>query len=278
MVGWRPRRPSTLGPVIGRASPTKQFPLVRVPSVTAVAGLIALGPACGADGRQTVDVFAASSLVDIAELVEEDYEADNPETDIRLNLAGTNALIRQINSGADAAVLVAADTSFIDDLIDQPSVPPLVLATNRLTLVVPADNRAKISGPADLNRDDVLTARCAPGVPCGDATDRYLATSDLLVSRATEEPNVRAVLAKVTSGEVDAGFVYRSDALAGGTAVKEIPLAGAPEVAVAVARLDDSRAGAELIDHFASDDIRHALEQLGFAPADRTTGSGGDGQ
>ncbi len=219
------------------------------------------------DGRRTIDVYAASSLADMMELVEEGYERDNPEVDLRMNLAGTNALVRQVNSGADAAILVAADASFLEDLVEEPIVTPVALATNELTLTVPADNPAGIAGPEDLGREGVLTARCATGVPCGDATDVYLAANGFAVARSTEEANVRSVLAKVSTGEVDAGFVYRTDAAATDT-VLEIPLADAPQVTVTMAQLDSSEATTELARYLGSDEVADLFARLGFGPAE----------
>ena len=217
------------------------------------------------DGRRSIDVYAASSLADIMELVEDRYERDNPEVDLRMNLAGTNALVRQVNSGADASILVAADASFLDDLIYPTAAPPIPLATNELTLTVPVDNPAGIDGPEDLIDDDVLTARCATGVPCGDATDDYLAANGYAIGRSTEEANVRSVLTKVSAGEVDAGFVYRTDA-AVTDAVIQIPLAGVPQVTVTMVQLDSERSTVDLARYLASDEVAELFEQLDFGP------------
>jgi molybdate transport system substrate-binding protein len=217
------------------------------------------------DGRRPIDVYAASSLADVMELVEDRYERDNPEVDIRMNLAGTNALVRQVNSGADAAILVAADASFLDDLIDPPAASPVPLATNELTLTVPVDNPAGIEGPADLSVEGVLTARCATGVPCGDATDDYLAANGFTVGRSTEEANVRSVLTKVSAGEVDAGFVYRTDAAAS-DAVIQIPRADAPQVTVTMARLAGAEPTVDLARYLASTEVAELFEQLDFGP------------
>ena len=243
--------------------------------------LAALAGCSNGDDRRTIDVYAASSLVDIMNSIEDGYEADNPEVDIRMNLAGTNALVRQINSGAEAAILVAADASLLDDLSSQPVAPPVPLASNELVLIVPGDNPADLAEPADLATGGVLTARCATGVPCGDATDRYLTAAALSVARSTEEANVRSVLAKVSSGEVDAGFVYRTDALAAASVV-EIPLDGAPRVTIAMAQLDRGEATTDLADYMQSAAVAERFGELGFGPpnvsaggASTTTGAGG---
>ncbi len=246
--------------------------------IASVVPTLVLG-GCSNDDRATIDVFAASSLADIMELVEEDYERDRPEVDLRMNLAGTNALVRQINSGADASVLVAADASFLDDLLNPPVSSPVPLATNVLTLAVPGDNPAGVDGPADLADPDVLTARCATGVPCGDLTDEFLAANGLTVGRATEEANVRSVLAKVSTGEVDAGFVYRTD-VAAAEAVTEIALDEAPQATVTLAQLQQGDAADDLVRHLRSDEVAELFTRLGFGPPgdglpDAAPGDGG---
>ena len=216
-----------------------------------------------------VTVYAASSLTDIMEFVETDFESRYPDVDVRVNVAGTNTLLRQVNNGADVDLFLAADVTAFDLLADPPVEAPSVLAVNTLTLVVPADNPASISAPSDLGADGVLTARCAPGVPCGDATDRFLDASGLSIHRSTDEPNVRSVLAKVAGGEVDAGFVYRSD-LASGVEVTEIALADAPTVTVGAARLTDHELSRELMTTLTSDEVRQRFVEMGFAAPEST--------
>lgn len=168
------------------------------------------------DRTQVVQVYAASSLTDVFTEFEHRFEASHPGIDIRLNLAGSSTLVRQINDGAPADVFAPADVAILSKL--DPSRghgsddPPEPYATNELVLVVPEGNPKSIASLADLSSSDILTAKCISGVPCGDATDHGLSAADVELGLATEETNVRSVLAKVVAAEVDAGFVYRTDA------------------------------------------------------------------
>ncbi|MCA1675171.1 MAG: extracellular solute-binding protein, partial [Actinobacteria bacterium] len=63
---------------------------------------------------------------------------------------------------------------------------------------------------------------CAPQVPCGSATETIEQKTGVQLSPASEEPDVRSVLAKVTAGEADAGLVYVTDAASAKSQVEQI--------------------------------------------------------
>ncbi len=64
-----------------------------------------------------------------------------------------------------------------------------------------------------------------PGrVPCGATAAKVFENAQITVTPVTEEIDVKAVLSKVTLGEVDAGVVYVTDVLAAGDAVKAIEI------------------------------------------------------
>lgn len=240
-------------------------PLVALAAVSSATVLAFAATGCTIGGdRTTVDVYAASSLTDAFGMLETSYEADNPGVDVRLNLAGSSALLRQIEDGAAADVYAPADRSLLDGLTERVVGDVEVYATNRLTIVVPDDDKTTVDEPSDLADEAVLVARCAPGVPCGDATERYLASAGLRVGRSTDEANVRSVLLKVVSGEADAGFVYTTDAQARAGDVTEIPLTDAPTVELAVAALSDDEHAVAFAHYVASEEAADVFRSLGF--------------
>lgn len=234
-------------------------------AVAVLAALLGLG-ACSSDDDRTVDVYAASSLTEAYQTLEERFEAENPDVDVRLNLAGSNALQRQILDGAGAHVFAPADVTLIDGILDLLADDASVYASNQLTLIVPTDDDgdAAVTSTTELADDGLLVARCAPGVPCGDATDRYLSDTELSIGRSTDEPNVRSVLLKVANGEADAGFVYRTDAEARADAVTEIVLTDAPTVDLAVAVLSDDDDARAFADFVLSDEAADVFRSFGF--------------
>jgi molybdate transport system substrate-binding protein len=101
---------------------------------------------------------------------------------------------------------------------------PVIFARNRLAIVVPADNPAGISSPADLAGDGVQLVMAADTVPVGQYARESICLMSADVSTygddfadrvasniVSNETNVRNVLTKVQLGEADAGIVYVTD-------------------------------------------------------------------
>lgn len=143
---------------------------------------------------------------------------------------GSSRLAIQIIEGAGVDVFAAADESTMQRVVDAGlAAAPKVFAANTLTLVVPRGNRAGVSGLADLAQPDLTVALCAIEVPCGAATSTLFAATGVTPDVDSYEQNVAAVLAKVSTGEVDAGLVYVTDA-ARSAEVEVIEVAGADAV------------------------------------------------
>lgn len=229
-------------------------------ALAAVCCLAVTATGCG-DDVVTVDVFAASSLTDAFSELEERYEEANPDVDIRLNLAGSDTLRRQIDDGADADVLAPAALELFNGL----GAEPLPYATNQLEIITIDPEVAARVAAGDFA--GLLIARCASGVPCGDAADEFIDASgfDFSDATVTSEANVRAVSAKVELGEADVGLVYRTDAVAAGDAVFATGITGAEaSVVLAIAALDtDGEAGA-FVDFVLEQ--REVFDVLGFGP------------
>ncbi len=94
--------------------------------------------------------------------------------------------------------------------------------SNVLTIVVPPGNPKGIQSFADLAKPDVTELVCAPQVPCGAATTQIEQATNIELSPASEEPDVRSVLAKVQAKEADAGLVYITDARSAAGKVEQI--------------------------------------------------------
>ena len=179
------------------------------PLLAAVAVLGALA-ACGGssgdaapagdegDGPEgAVTVFAAASLTDAFADVAAAFEDEHPGVTVELSFAGSPSLREQVLEGAPADVVATADEGVMADLVDEGAVgEPVAFATNRLQLAVPAGNPAGVGGLDDLGRGDLVIGLCAAGVPCGDLARRVLDGAGVEPAPDTEEPNVRALLAK----------------------------------------------------------------------------------
>ena len=98
---------------------------------------------------------------------------------------------------------------------------PVVFARNQLVIAVPKGNPKGIAGLADLSKPGLKVALCAEEVPCGAAAKK----AGVAVPPVTLERDVKAALAKVKLGEVDAALVYRTDAKASATDVDGVEFA-----------------------------------------------------
>jgi molybdenum ABC transporter, periplasmic molybdate-binding protein len=195
----------------------KRVAAVALACVAAVAALVGCSPepstpTTGVSG--TITVFAAASLTDVFEDVAEDFEAAHPGARLEFNFAGSSALATQINEGAPADVFASASPATMRTVADAGNTDgaPVVFVRNQLVIAVEAGNPLGITGLEDLTKPGVTVALCAEQVPCGAAATTAIAASGLTITPVSYEENVRAALAKVSLGEVDAALVYRTDA------------------------------------------------------------------
>ena len=146
--------------------------------------------------------------------------AEFPDVQVQVNIAGSGTLVNQIAEGAIADAVLLAGASQMDRLqSDTAFQPPVSIARNTLTVVVSSETHREVNTISDLQDSGLQGAICVRGAPCGALALEFSETANLDLTGTTREPNVKAVLAKVLRGEVDYGFVYRSDARLAASAV-----------------------------------------------------------
>ncbi len=190
-----------------------------VPAAASVALLLSLAGCGGSDDEATtLTVYAAASLTASFGQLADEFEREHPGTEVQLSFGGSSDLVTQIQEGAHADVFASADLATMQKLTDDDLADgdPQDFATNTLEIAVPPGNPAGIRGLADLAAPGVNLVVCAPEVPCGAATRAVADAAGVTLNPVSEEQSVTDVLAKVTSGEADAGLVYRTDVQAAG--------------------------------------------------------------
>lgn len=153
----------------------------------------------GCQGKPALTVAAASSLQDALRECASAYEARTHER-VELDFAGSNAIGAQIRAGAPVDVFVSADEEAVKAIESRP------LLSNALVIV----------GDGDLRHAQRIAIGNPSAVPAGKYAKRYLEREGLwreLEPKLIPTENVRAALAAVDRGVVDAAFVYRTDAL-----------------------------------------------------------------
>jgi len=211
----------------GRTSATpRRFPLgaLRLAAALVVACPLVAGAAFAA-ATTSLRVFAAASLSDAFADIAHAFEAAHPGVKVETNLAGSQQLAAQLALGAEADVFAPADERWMDDVAGKQllAADPVVFARNRLVVIVPRTNPARIMRLQDLGKRGVKLVLGADAVPAGrysrqalqnlSHTDGYASdyATRVLANLVSEEESVKAVVAKVQLGEADAGMVYRSD-------------------------------------------------------------------
>ncbi len=191
----------------------------------AVIAFAPYAPLAHAQDTKTLTVFAASSLTDGFNEIKAAFEKANPGVTIAYSFGASNTLATQLSQGAPADIFASANATQMNVAITAKRIAgkPRTFAKNRLVLIVPADNPAKITSLKDLAKSGIKLVIAAKGVPVRDYTETMLGKlakiSDygtdyqtaFMKNVVSEEANVRQVSAKVSLGEADAGFVYRSD-------------------------------------------------------------------
>lgn len=157
----------------------------------------------------SVLISVASSQTDVFESFEHEYEELHPEIDVRLNVGGSTTLINQIDEGANVDVVVVADQQAADAVTGN-IVERKVVTTNELVAIRFVDGPT-IQTVDDLSDPELLVSACDQSLPCGRLTQAVLDRIPIVIEVDSREPNVRLVRSRVAAGEVDVGFVYRSD-------------------------------------------------------------------
>ena len=249
--------------------------ILVVPSVVFAAASVAAG-APAAPPPVEMTVYAAASLRDALAEIEPDCERRTGAR-IVFNFGPSNDLAREIVAANKADVFFSADESWMDrvaqeGLVDMGSRRDLL--SNRLVVVVPEDSTLDLRSADDLAGKGVRKISLAnpDAVPAGKYARAWLEKAgawDRVRDKIVPAPDVRAALAAVESGAVEAGVVYRTDAAIAPRTRVVFVVAGqeAPRIAYPVAALRErphADVARRVIDCFAGGPARAIFERLGF--------------
>lgn len=207
---------------MNNATDKKQLSFLASALVLWVTAVLLLS-ACAANDQpanREIVVFAASSLTDAFNELGAAFEAEHPGVEVVLNFAGSSQLAAQLVEGVPADVFAPANDKQMQTAVTAKRIAPtapVTFATNRLTILTPADNPTQISALEDLRRPGIQLVLAAPGVPVRQYTDEIVSAlgpefaAGFYANLVSEEENVRQVAAKIALGEADAGIVYTSD-------------------------------------------------------------------
>ena len=244
---------------------------------------VVLAAVVASTGAAELTVFAAASLKESLDRQIQAFQSRSGHT-VRASYAGSNALAKQIESGAPADLFLSADEEWMDYLAARKLVVTASrrdLVGNELVLIAPAHSTVSVRlttpGVATSMVSALGQGRLAVANPDNVPAGKYARTAlAALGAWADVEPklarseNVRAALAFVARGEAPLGIVYRTDAIAEPRVrvVAVFPAAThAPIVypgALVAGR--DSAAARALLDHLSGEEGAAVWRQFGFVP------------
>jgi len=225
-------------------------------------------------------VSAAASLTDVLKEISSDYQAKSKHT-VRFNFGPSSGLARQIEEGSPADMFFSADLPQMDTLDKNGRLEPGTrknLLSNQLVIIVPADSKLTVSGPKDLLKADIRRIALAEPttVPVGVYSSKYLANEglwDQVKPKIVPVQDVRATLASVESGNVEAGFVYKTDAAVSKKVkiVYEVPIEKGPKIIYPIAIVKESKrkeAASDFLNYLQSPSAKDAFKKYGFVVLD----------
>ncbi len=241
-------------------------------------------PTATSDPR-TLTVFAAASLTQAFGEIGKTFEAANPGVTVTFNFAGSQTLQTQIQQGAPADIFASASGTNMDTLVTSGFVDkaaPQIFLSNKLVVILPPSNPANVQTLQDLAKPGLKVVLGDTSVPAGKYARQVLDNmskdpsygtdfgTKVLANVASNETDVKQVVAKVQLGEADAGIVYVSDAIAAST-LKTIEIPGTLNViakypVAPLIKSANSHLAAQFITYVLSADGQATLKKWGFTP------------
>lgn len=199
-------------------------PLLRVLII-----VFALFGLAGGAAAQELVLSVAVSLKEAVEELGREFSAGRPGVTLRYNFGASGDLQKQIEAGAPVDGFLSAAQRQMDELDKQKLIVAETrrnFARNVLTVVKPADSRVDLTKPADLlesrvGRIVIGNPRTVPAGQYAEESLHALGLWERLQPKLVFAENVRQALDYVARGEVEAGFVYATDAAARAQGVKE---------------------------------------------------------
>lgn len=189
--------------------------------------LVIVATACGKSSDQKAEeqvqltISAAVSLTSALQEIQTAYQKEHPNIKLQVNYGASGALQQQIEQGAPADLFLSAAVKNMKALVDKQLIDAgkeTNLLKNELVVIIPADSKIPVQKPEDLSQADIQHVAVGESqtVPAGSYAKEALTRMKLwesLQSKVVQGKDVKQVLTYVESGNAEAGFVYRTDAV-----------------------------------------------------------------
>ncbi len=226
--------------------------------------------------EQELIVSAAASLTNAFGEIGKKFESASPATKVVFNFGASGALLQQIDKGAPVDVFASADQKTMDQAAEKGLIISGArkdFASNELVLIIPHGAKTPVKALQDLSAGEItMVAMGNPEtVPAGRYAQEVLTGEGLweqLKPKYIFGESVRQVLDYVSRGEVDAGFVFATDAAVAKDHVSvalEAPKHKPITYPISIVRSTKSKELARrFVDFVLSDEGREILFKYGF--------------
>ena len=189
------------------------------PIIQVIFAVIALQFGASATAADLI-VSAAASLTNAFTDIGQEFERAHAGTKVLFNFGGSGQLLQQIAKGAPVDVFASADQETMDQAESQGLIETgsrFDFVRNALVVVVPIDSKLSVSSLEQLTKNEFrhIAIGNPDSVPIGRYSKSVLVASghwNALEPKMVNTQNVRQSLDYVARGEVEAAFVYRTDA------------------------------------------------------------------
>ena len=184
-----------------------------IKTATTLLCLLALAtPALASD----VSLSIAASLKEVINELADSYARQNPGVKFLKNYGGSGALAKQVENGVPSDIFISANMEWMDYLKTRKLVDTASIGTFTYNTLVFAGAPGKASSMHDLTKLEKIAIGSPKSVPAGEYAMEAIRKSGLekqLEKKLVMTRDVRECLMYAERGEVDGGFVYRTDAL-----------------------------------------------------------------
>lgn len=172
---------------------------------------------CGSHPRPTtsITVFASSAMIKSLTAIGKRFEAENPGTSVEFIFSGSSDLAAELSDGSDADVFVSGDYDNMSTIANAGLIAaaPVPIAANSLVIATAPGNHDNLASFTDLARPDVRVAVCGGPGACGSVIRQLQDRTGVQLHPQNVDSTDSDVLRDVTTGKVDAGLVFKTEAL-----------------------------------------------------------------
>ncbi|OCA90519.1 molybdate ABC transporter substrate-binding protein [Bacillus sp. FJAT-27225] len=172
-----------------------------------------------ADHEVELTVSAAASLQNALNDIKASFEKEHPNIKINYNFGASGSLQQQISHGAPVDLFFSAAEDKFAKLEKEGRIAEMHrvdLVGNELALIVPKNSNKIIDSFETLSNADLISIGTPESVPAGQYAKEaleYMGIWNKVEEKVVPAKDVRQVLTYVETNNVEAGIVYKTDAL-----------------------------------------------------------------